>query len=71
MIFRPTMNTFHSLFDSAVGTAILGALAWIFSLGTRVTILETKDESLVTLFNSKLDEVNRRLTSIDHKLEKL
>ena len=66
----PTMNSFNTILDTVLGGAILGTLAWIYGLGTRVSVLETKDESLVTLFNSKLDEINRRLGSIENKLEK-
>ena len=64
-------NAIHGIIDTALGGAVVGALAWIFTLGTRVSVLEAKDDSLVTLFNSKLEEINRRLASIEGKVDKL
>lgn len=61
-----------SAFDIVIaifGGLTVSCLAWIFQrafvLGTRVTILETKQADLPTLINAKFDEVNRRLGRIE------
>ena len=51
-----------------LGTAFLGALGWIFHLGTRVAIIETQYEGLQELINTRFDEVNRRLERIEHSM---
>ena len=45
--------------------AFVGTVAWVLQLGNRVTKLETKQEDLPTLLDTKFDEVNRRLDRIE------
>lgn len=51
------------------GTALLAIIGWIFHLGNRVTVLEVQMTGFETLLNSKLEEINRRLSNIESKLE--
>lgn len=57
-----------ALVETVVGvltTGFLGVVAWAFQLGTRMSVAESKYEDLVTLINTKFDEVNRRLGRIE------
>lgn len=57
-----------------MGTAILGVVGWAFNLSTRLAVVERQQssdkDSLKELFSTKLEEVNRRLVSIESKLDK-
>lgn len=48
-----------------LGTALLAVVGWSFSLGTRVSVIESKHEDLLTLINTRFNEVDRRLGRIE------
>lgn len=58
-----------------VGTASLAAFGWVFqksyTLGTRVTIIETKQEDLPALINAKFDSLGYKFDSMDHRLDRI
>lgn len=45
--------------------AFIGAAGWVLNLGTRISVLETQYQSLVTLINTRFEEVHRRFDSIE------
>lgn len=51
-----------------LGTALLGVLGWAFQLQNRVTIIETQQDNLVTLINTRFDAVENRLERIEEKI---
>lgn len=53
---------------SFLGVATLAIFGWAFQLSNRVSVVETENEGLKELINTKFDEVNRRLDRIEDKL---
>lgn len=50
---------------TTLGLTVLGGFGWIIQLGNRVTIVETKQDGIAELINTRFDEVNRRLARIE------
>lgn len=59
------MTTFLGFLLSLLSAGLIGAAGFIFSISNRVTKVETKQEDLPTLINTKFEEVNRRLGRIE------
>jgi hypothetical protein len=51
-----------------LGTAFIGTLGWAVQLSSRVSQIETRHEDLLTLINSRFDEVSRRLDRIERAM---
>ena len=43
-----------------LGTAFVGVVGWVITLGTRVSVLEKGDADLVTLIETKFEELDKR-----------
>ncbi len=54
-----------------LGAAFIGVAGWAVQIGNRMGIVESETKSLVTLINSRFDEVNRRLENIEESISKL
>lgn len=58
-----------------IGTGVIGALAWIFSLGNRVSVVETKQSGSETLMKTQFESLNTLLNSkfaaMDSRLERI
>lgn len=48
-----------------LGSAFLGTAGWAIHLGSRVSVIESQRADLITLINTKFDEVSRRLSRIE------
>jgi hypothetical protein len=59
---------------TVLGTSIFGAVGWAFiraeSLSTRVTVLETKEDTIMEYLKSRFDGIDARLTRIEKKQDK-
>lgn len=53
-----------------LGLGLFGVLGWAFTISNRVSVLEADKVSLKELMESKLDDITRRLVSIERKLDK-
>lgn len=53
-----------------MGTALLGVIAWAFTLGSRVAVLEANKTSFERYLNSQLDNITARLVRIEAKLDR-
>lgn len=61
-------------FISIFGSGVVGALGWVFvrgvNLGIRVTVLESRHLDIVTLLNSRFDNVEDRLERIERSIDR-
>lgn len=51
-----------------LGAATIGALGWVNHLGNRTSILETRQEDLLLLIETKLNNIDDRLRRIERKV---
>lgn len=71
------MGIFLPLFSGIFGCAFLGIFAWSVQLGNRVSmleqsprisVLESRHTDLLTLINTKFEDMNRRLDRIERAM---
>lgn len=48
-----------------LSTGLFASIGFAFQMNAKVNVLESKQEDLLLLINSKFDEVNRRLDRIE------
>lgn len=58
----------YEAFLTILGTATIGAFAWLFQLGNRVTKTEVRLESLPELLKSHFDSIDSRLERIERSM---
>lgn len=53
-----------------IGAGLLAVVGWAVTLNSRVAVLEADRLSLVELMDRRFDDVTRRLSRIEDKLDK-
>lgn len=51
-----------------LGAGLLGVIGWAFNINSSVEVLKTKHDGLITLIDTRFEEMNRRLDRIERAL---
>lgn len=51
-----------------IGAGLLGVIGWAFNINSSVEVLKTKHDGLITLIDTRFEEINRRLDRIERAL---